>query len=250
LTPGVNVILLFSSLQMTRLIKLEFLYLAITFQSSLTPRAGPRWKHLKGSPIGFALALPSNSKTRLESVTKGKPSSLLVLVISDEGKSFLAWTPAERHRLFRSRTARTRSGTAVQADGLRSSRLRVSLSEVPTTSSSRSEVVWTDGRTFGLDASFRRRRPSSLESVPHDQTAVNIINCFLPLTLRQSKLECLSAESLRKGKSQQLAPLRSHQLSLWGGQPPYRAFPFPVLSLVSVFQTYMQWSSKCTHSFW
>jgi hypothetical protein len=32
--------------------------------------------------------LPSNSKTRLERVSKGKPSSLLGLVISDEGKKF------------------------------------------------------------------------------------------------------------------------------------------------------------------
>ncbi len=36
LTPGVNVIKLFSSLQMMRPNKLECLYLAITFQSSLT----------------------------------------------------------------------------------------------------------------------------------------------------------------------------------------------------------------------
>jgi len=45
--------------------KLECLYLAITFQSNLTfvvaPGAYPRRKHLKGPPIGFYLALPSNS---------------------------------------------------------------------------------------------------------------------------------------------------------------------------------------------
>jgi hypothetical protein len=35
----------------------------------------------------LALALPSNSKTQLERVTKGKPSSLLGLVVSDEGKN-------------------------------------------------------------------------------------------------------------------------------------------------------------------
>jgi hypothetical protein len=66
---------------------------AITFQSSLTllatPTAYPRRKHLKGAPIGLALALPSNSKTWLERVSKDKPSSLLGLVISDEGKKVL-----------------------------------------------------------------------------------------------------------------------------------------------------------------
>jgi hypothetical protein len=38
--------------------------------------------------MAFALALPSNSKTRPERVTKGKPSSLVGLVVSDEGKKF------------------------------------------------------------------------------------------------------------------------------------------------------------------
>jgi hypothetical protein len=46
---------------MTRPNKLECLYLSIHFQSSLT-FTGNR-KHLKGAPIGLALALPSNSKT-------------------------------------------------------------------------------------------------------------------------------------------------------------------------------------------
>ncbi len=72
--------------------KLECLYLAITFQSSLTfvvtPGAYPRGKHLKGLPIGFAMALLSNSKTQLERVSKGKPSSLLGLIVSDEGRKF------------------------------------------------------------------------------------------------------------------------------------------------------------------
>jgi len=73
--------------------KQECFYLAITFQSSLTsavtPGAYPRRKHWKGPPlIGFALALPSNSKTWLERVSKGKLSSLLGLVISDKGKKF------------------------------------------------------------------------------------------------------------------------------------------------------------------
>ncbi len=44
--------------------------------------------HLKGTPIGLALALPSNSKTWLERVSKDKPSNLLGLDISDEGKKF------------------------------------------------------------------------------------------------------------------------------------------------------------------
>jgi hypothetical protein len=54
----------------------------------VTPGDYPRRKHLKGPPIGLALALPSNSKTQLERVSEGKPSSLLGLVISDEGKKF------------------------------------------------------------------------------------------------------------------------------------------------------------------
>ncbi len=72
--------------------KLGCLYLAIPFQSSLTfadnTRANPRRKPLKGPPIGFALALPSNSKAQQERVSKGKPSSLLGLIISDEGTKF------------------------------------------------------------------------------------------------------------------------------------------------------------------
>jgi hypothetical protein len=55
----------------------------------VTPGAHPVRKHLKVPPIGLALALPSNFKTQLERVSKGKPSSLLGLVISDEGKSFI-----------------------------------------------------------------------------------------------------------------------------------------------------------------
>jgi hypothetical protein len=43
---------------------------------------------MKGPPIGFVLALPSNSKTQVERVTKGKTSSLLGLVVSDKGKKF------------------------------------------------------------------------------------------------------------------------------------------------------------------
>jgi hypothetical protein len=53
-----------------------------------TPGAYPRRKHLKGAPIGLALALPSNSKTCLERVSKKKCSNLLALIISDEGKKF------------------------------------------------------------------------------------------------------------------------------------------------------------------
>jgi hypothetical protein len=54
----------------------------------VAPGAYPRRKHLKGPPIGFALGLSSNSKIQLEKVTKGDHSSLLDLVISDEGKKF------------------------------------------------------------------------------------------------------------------------------------------------------------------
>jgi hypothetical protein len=72
--------------------KLECLYLAFTFQSILTfavtPGACPRRKHLKGPPIELALSLPSNSKARLERVSKDKPSCLLGLVVSDEEKKF------------------------------------------------------------------------------------------------------------------------------------------------------------------
>jgi hypothetical protein len=53
------------------------------------PGAYPRRKHLKGAPIGLALALLTNSKTSLERVSKDKPSSLLGLLISNEEKSVL-----------------------------------------------------------------------------------------------------------------------------------------------------------------
>ncbi len=67
------------------------------------PGAYPRRKHLKGPPIGFALALPSNSKTQLERVSKGKPSSLLGVIVSDEGKKFYnidTWCPSYKTFLF------------------------------------------------------------------------------------------------------------------------------------------------------
>jgi hypothetical protein len=54
----------------------------------VTSGAYPRRKHLKGTLIGLALALPSSSKTWLERVSKAKPSSLLGLVISEKGKKF------------------------------------------------------------------------------------------------------------------------------------------------------------------
>jgi hypothetical protein len=54
----------------------------------VTPGAYPRKKHLRGAPIRLALALPSNSKTRQERVSKDKRSSILGLIISDEGKKF------------------------------------------------------------------------------------------------------------------------------------------------------------------
>jgi hypothetical protein len=43
---------------------------------------------MKGAPIGSALALPSNSKTCLERVSNDKQSSLLSLIVCDEGKKF------------------------------------------------------------------------------------------------------------------------------------------------------------------
>ncbi len=59
----------------------------------MAPEAYPRRTHLKGPPIGFALTLPSNSKTQLERVNKGMPSSLLCLVISDKDKDMTTLTP-------------------------------------------------------------------------------------------------------------------------------------------------------------
>ncbi len=50
--------------------------------------AYPRRKHLKGAPVGLALALPSNYKTWLERISNNNASSLLGFVISDEGKKF------------------------------------------------------------------------------------------------------------------------------------------------------------------
>ncbi len=83
--------------------KLEHLYLELTFQTSLifdgNSRSLPRRKHLKGAPIGLALALPSNSKTWLERVSKDKCTSLLGLVISDEGKEF--YNIKTRSKIFR-----------------------------------------------------------------------------------------------------------------------------------------------------
>jgi hypothetical protein len=77
---------------MTRPNKLECLYLTITFKSSLifvgNTRSLPKKEASERCPIVLALALPSNSQTGLEKVSKDKPSSLLDLVISDEGKKF------------------------------------------------------------------------------------------------------------------------------------------------------------------
>jgi hypothetical protein len=60
---------------------------------------------MEGPPIGFALALPSNSKTQLERVSKGNPSSLLGLVISDKEKHFITLTPGGYHRPPRTRSS-------------------------------------------------------------------------------------------------------------------------------------------------
>ena len=72
--------------------KLECLYLAISFQSSLAfagnTRSLPKKEASEGPPIGLALISPSNSKTWLERVSKDKHYSIAGLVVSDEGKKF------------------------------------------------------------------------------------------------------------------------------------------------------------------
>ncbi len=82
----------FSSLLMIRPNKLECLCGQIlsnlVWHLLAAQWAYPRRKHLKGPPIGFALALPWNSKTWLERVSTGKPSSLLDIIVSDERKQF------------------------------------------------------------------------------------------------------------------------------------------------------------------
>jgi hypothetical protein len=86
----------------------------------VAPGAYPRRKHLKGPPIGFALALPSNSKTQLERVTTGKPSSLLGLVISDEEINFYniaTWCQSFRNFFQQSLIARTKKGVRMFANG-------------------------------------------------------------------------------------------------------------------------------------
>ncbi len=93
LQSGVNVTKKFPSLLMMRPNKLECLYLAINFQSSLTFAGNTRSLPKKepsgeGPPIWLALALPTNSKTWLERVSKDKQSSLLGLIVSDKGKKF------------------------------------------------------------------------------------------------------------------------------------------------------------------
>jgi hypothetical protein len=52
----------------------------------VTPGAYPRRKHLKVAPIGLALALPSNSKTWLERVSRNNRSSIFGLFVSDKVK--------------------------------------------------------------------------------------------------------------------------------------------------------------------
>jgi hypothetical protein len=60
----------------------------------VTPGVYPRRKHLKGTPVVLALALPSNSKPCVKRVSKDKPSSFLDLVVSDKGNFFITLTPA------------------------------------------------------------------------------------------------------------------------------------------------------------
>jgi hypothetical protein len=82
----------FPPLLMMRPNKLECLYLAIPFQSILTFAGSTRILPKKDAPERcsnyWVLALPSNSKTWLERVSKDKPSSLLCLVICNEEKKF------------------------------------------------------------------------------------------------------------------------------------------------------------------
>ncbi len=72
--------------------KLECSYLTITFQSSLTfagnTRSLSKKEASERSYNWVAPALPTNFKAWLERVSKDKPSSLLGLIVSDEGKQF------------------------------------------------------------------------------------------------------------------------------------------------------------------
>jgi hypothetical protein len=77
---------------MTRPNKLECWLLAIAFQSSL-PFAGntrslPKKEASEMCSNWVGFGLPSNSKAWLERVSEDKCSSLLGLVISDDGKKF------------------------------------------------------------------------------------------------------------------------------------------------------------------
>ncbi len=58
-----------------------------------TQGAYPKRKHLKGAPFGSAL-------DRLERVSKDEPSSLLGLVISDDGNFFITLTPGKNFFYF------------------------------------------------------------------------------------------------------------------------------------------------------
>jgi hypothetical protein len=95
--PGVNVIKLFSSLLTMRPIKLECLYLAITIQSSLTfagnTRSLPKKEALKDAPVGFALALPSNSKTYWKGFPRANLLAHWALSSVTKEKSFITLTP-------------------------------------------------------------------------------------------------------------------------------------------------------------
>jgi len=59
----------------------------------VTPEACPRRKHLKGPPIGFGLALPSNSKTQLERVSKANPLAYRASTLVMKEKRFITLTP-------------------------------------------------------------------------------------------------------------------------------------------------------------
>ncbi len=80
--------------------KLECLYLSITFQSSLTfagnTRSLSKNEASEGPPDWVCSGLALKFLDPMERVSKGKPSSLLGLIVSDEVKKFYnidTWRP-------------------------------------------------------------------------------------------------------------------------------------------------------------
>jgi hypothetical protein len=74
---------------------------SLVYHLLVIPRAHSRRRHLKGPPIGFALALTSNSQTWLERVFNGKPSSFYwALSLMTKEKSFITLTPGNVIKLL------------------------------------------------------------------------------------------------------------------------------------------------------